>query len=130
MLHNTPLREPPLSVHNIVGKLELTRDTTVKELVDQRSGDGFGTGLQAATVRYAAAKEAKAKRHVDTKASKGRKMRFAPIPVSQTSYSAHAGRLQTWFRNYRISWLPKIDGVGSKAQSIGFSARFSARKWL
>ncbi|KAI0906029.1 apoptosis-antagonizing transcription factor [Ustulina deusta] len=55
----------------------------LKELVDQRSGDGFGTGLQAATVRYAAAKEAKAKRHVDTKASKGRKMRFAPIPKLQ-----------------------------------------------
>ncbi|KAI1274690.1 apoptosis-antagonizing transcription factor [Xylaria sp. FL0933] len=55
----------------------------LKELVDQRSGDGSGTGLQAATVRYAAAKEAKAKRHVDTKASKGRKMRFAPIPKLQ-----------------------------------------------
>ncbi|KAI0515038.1 apoptosis-antagonizing transcription factor [Xylaria bambusicola] len=55
----------------------------LKELVDQRSGDGSGTGLQAATVRYAAAKEAKAKRHVDTKASKGRKMRFAPLPKLQ-----------------------------------------------
>ncbi|KAI1424652.1 apoptosis-antagonizing transcription factor [Xylaria sp. FL1777] len=55
----------------------------LKELVDQRSGDGSGTGLQAATIRYAAAKEAKAKRHVDTKASKGRKMRFAPIPKLQ-----------------------------------------------
>ncbi|KAI0198143.1 apoptosis-antagonizing transcription factor [Astrocystis sublimbata] len=55
----------------------------LKELVDQRSGDGSGAGLQAATVRYAAVKEAKAKRHVDTKASKGRKMRFAPIPKLQ-----------------------------------------------
>ncbi|KAI0425456.1 apoptosis-antagonizing transcription factor [Xylaria sp. FL1042] len=55
----------------------------LKELVDQRSGDGSGTGLQAATVRYAAAKEAKAKRHVDTKASKGRKMRFTPIAKLQ-----------------------------------------------
>ncbi|KAJ2970797.1 hypothetical protein NUW58_g9590 [Xylaria curta] len=52
----------------------------LKELVDQRSGDGSGTGLQTATIRYAAAKEAKAKRHVDTKASKGRKMRFTPMP--------------------------------------------------
>ncbi|KAK5636292.1 hypothetical protein RRF57_012004 [Xylaria bambusicola] len=52
----------------------------LKELVNQRSGDGSGTGLQAATIRYATAKEAKAKRHVDTKASKGRKMRFVPIP--------------------------------------------------
>ncbi|KAI1823483.1 TRAUB-domain-containing protein [Xylaria intraflava] len=55
----------------------------LKELVDQRSGDGSGAGLQAATIRYAAVKEAKAKRHVDTKASKGRKMRFAPIPKLQ-----------------------------------------------
>ncbi|KAJ3554829.1 hypothetical protein NPX13_g10505 [Xylaria arbuscula] len=55
----------------------------LKELVDQRSGDGSGTGLQAATIRYAAAKEAKAKRHVDTKASKGRKMRFVPLPKLQ-----------------------------------------------
>ncbi|RWA08929.1 hypothetical protein EKO27_g6165 [Xylaria grammica] len=55
----------------------------LKELVDQRSGDGSGIGLEAATVRYAAVKEAKAKRHVDTKASKGRKMRFAPIPKLQ-----------------------------------------------
>ncbi|KAF2966787.1 hypothetical protein GQX73_g6772 [Xylaria multiplex] len=55
----------------------------LKELVDQRSGDGSGIGLQAATVRYATVKEAKAKRHVDTKASKGRKMRFAPIPKLQ-----------------------------------------------
>ncbi|KAI1123545.1 apoptosis-antagonizing transcription factor [Nemania abortiva] len=55
----------------------------LKELVDQRSGDGSGTGLQAATIRYAAAKEAKAKRHVDTKASKGRKMRFTPMPKLQ-----------------------------------------------
>ncbi|KAI1813440.1 TRAUB-domain-containing protein [Poronia punctata] len=51
----------------------------LKELVDQRSGDGSGAGLQTATIRYAAVKEAKAKRHVDTKASKGRKMRFAPV---------------------------------------------------
>ncbi|GAP88238.1 putative transcription factor AATF Che-1 [Rosellinia necatrix] len=55
----------------------------LKELVDQRSGDGSGPGLQAATIRYAAVKEAKAKRHVDTKASKGRKMRFTPMPKLQ-----------------------------------------------
>ncbi|KAI0407277.1 apoptosis-antagonizing transcription factor [Xylaria palmicola] len=55
----------------------------LKELVDQRSGDGSGTGLEAATIRYAAVKEAKAKRHVDTKASKGRKMRFAPMTKLQ-----------------------------------------------
>ncbi|KAI1733687.1 apoptosis-antagonizing transcription factor [Xylaria scruposa] len=55
----------------------------LKELVDQRAGDGSGTGLEAATIRYAAAKEAKAKRHVDTKASKGRKMRFTPMPKLQ-----------------------------------------------
>ncbi|KAI1194451.1 TRAUB-domain-containing protein [Nemania serpens] len=55
----------------------------LKQLVDQRSGDGSGTGLQAATIRYAAVKEAKAKRHVDTKASKGRKMRFTVMPKLQ-----------------------------------------------
>lgn len=49
----------------------------LKELVDQRTGDtSGGPGGPAATVRFAAVKEAKAKRHVDTKASKGRKMRF------------------------------------------------------
>ncbi|KAI1504718.1 apoptosis-antagonizing transcription factor [Biscogniauxia marginata] len=48
----------------------------LKELVDQRTGDSSGAGAQAATIRYTAAKEAKAKRHVDNKASKGRKMRF------------------------------------------------------
>ncbi|KAI8963212.1 TRAUB-domain-containing protein [Daldinia sp. FL1419] len=49
----------------------------LKELVDQRSGDASGApGGPAATIRFAAVKEAKAKRHVDTKASKGRKMRF------------------------------------------------------
>jgi protein AATF/BFR2 len=49
----------------------------LKELVDQRTTDtSAGGGGAAATVRYAAAKEAKTKKHVDTKASKGRKMRF------------------------------------------------------
>ncbi|KAI1410519.1 TRAUB-domain-containing protein [Hypoxylon sp. FL1857] len=49
----------------------------LKELVDQRSGDASGApGGPTATIRFAAVKEAKAKRHVDTKASKGRKMRF------------------------------------------------------
>ncbi|KAI1078858.1 TRAUB-domain-containing protein [Whalleya microplaca] len=49
----------------------------LKELVDQRIGDtSGGPGGPAAMVRFAAVKEAKAKRHVDTKASKGRKMRF------------------------------------------------------
>ncbi|KAL7622195.1 rRNA-processing protein bfr2 [Parahypoxylon ruwenzoriense] len=49
----------------------------LKELVDQRTGDASGgAGDPAATIRFAAVKDAKAKRHVDTKASKGRKMRF------------------------------------------------------
>lgn len=48
----------------------------LKELVDQRSADTSTGGGQAATIRFAAAKEAKTKKHVDTKASKGRKMRF------------------------------------------------------
>ncbi|KAI0133480.1 BFR2 protein [Xylariales sp. AK1849] len=49
----------------------------LKELVDQRTTDtSSASGQAAATVRYAAVKEAKNKQHVDTKASKGRKMRF------------------------------------------------------
>ncbi|KAK8069092.1 hypothetical protein PG994_005708 [Apiospora phragmitis] len=47
----------------------------LKELVDQRTADASApTGT--ATLRYAAVKEAKTKKQVDTKASKGRKMRF------------------------------------------------------
>ncbi|KAH7020886.1 apoptosis-antagonizing transcription factor [Microdochium trichocladiopsis] len=51
----------------------------LKELVDQRTADtsaGGAAGSAAATIRFAAVREAKAKKHVDTKASKGRKMRF------------------------------------------------------
>ncbi|KAI1880964.1 hypothetical protein JX265_001204 [Neoarthrinium moseri] len=48
----------------------------LKELVDQRTTDTSAGSGSAATVRYAAVKEAKNKKHVDTKASKGRKMRF------------------------------------------------------
>ncbi|RYP43421.1 hypothetical protein DL768_009936 [Monosporascus sp. mg162] len=48
----------------------------LKELVDQRAADPSGGAGSAATIRFTAVKEAKAKRHVDTKASKGRKMRF------------------------------------------------------
>ncbi|RYP72655.1 hypothetical protein DL769_004397 [Monosporascus sp. CRB-8-3] len=48
----------------------------LKELVDQRAADTSGGAGSAATIRFMAVKEAKAKRHVDTKASKGRKMRF------------------------------------------------------
>ncbi|EFQ35430.1 TRAUB domain-containing protein [Colletotrichum graminicola] len=48
----------------------------LKELVEQRTSDtGGGTAAQP-TVRWAAMKEAKTKKHVDRRASKGRKMRF------------------------------------------------------
>ncbi|GKT94084.1 transcription factor AATF/Che-1 [Colletotrichum tofieldiae] len=48
----------------------------LKELVAQRTSDtGNGTAAQP-TVRWAAMKEAKTKKHVDRRASKGRKMRF------------------------------------------------------
>ncbi|KZL80544.1 traub domain-containing protein [Colletotrichum incanum] len=48
----------------------------LKELVEQRTSDtGNGTAAQP-TVRWAAMKEAKTKKHVDRRASKGRKMRF------------------------------------------------------
>ncbi|KAK7992830.1 rRNA-processing protein BFR2 [Apiospora saccharicola] len=49
----------------------------LKELVDQRTADASATTTgPTATLRYAAVKEAKTKKNVDTKASKGRKMRF------------------------------------------------------
>ncbi len=50
----------------------------LKELVDQRTVDGSATGSAAPTVRWAAvaAREAKVRKQVDRKASKGRKMRF------------------------------------------------------
>lgn len=51
----------------------------LKELVDQRSSDngGGGTGAGSApTVRYTAIKEAKTRKVVDRRASKGRKLRF------------------------------------------------------
>ncbi|KAK1974520.1 apoptosis-antagonizing transcription factor [Colletotrichum cereale] len=48
----------------------------LKELVEQRTSDtGNGAAAQP-TVRWAAMKEAKTKKHVDRRASKGRKMRF------------------------------------------------------
>ncbi|OHE93054.1 TRAUB domain-containing protein [Colletotrichum orchidophilum] len=48
----------------------------LKELVEQRTTDS-GNGVAAQpTVRWAAMKEAKTKKHVDRRASKGRKMRF------------------------------------------------------
>ncbi|KAF6809919.1 TRAUB domain-containing protein [Colletotrichum sojae] len=49
----------------------------LKELVEQRTADNGSTGATAQpTVRWAAMKEAKTKKHVDRRASKGRKMRF------------------------------------------------------
>lgn len=51
----------------------------LKELVDQRTMDSSamgGAGTGATTVRWAALKEAKTRKQVDRKASKGRKLRF------------------------------------------------------
>ncbi|ERS99129.1 protein AATF/BFR2 [Sporothrix schenckii 1099-18] len=50
----------------------------LKELVDQRTVDGTAPGSVAPTVRWAttAAKDAKTRKQVDRKASKGRKMRY------------------------------------------------------
>ncbi|KAH0440188.1 protein bfr2 [Colletotrichum camelliae] len=49
----------------------------LKQLVEQRTNDNGSTGATAQpTVRWAAMKEAKTKKHVDRRASKGRKMRF------------------------------------------------------
>ncbi|KAK2030415.1 TRAUB-domain-containing protein [Colletotrichum zoysiae] len=48
----------------------------LKELVEQRTSDTGGGAAAQPTVRWAAMKEAKTKKHVDRRASKGRKMRF------------------------------------------------------
>ncbi|KAK3945630.1 hypothetical protein QBC46DRAFT_371236 [Diplogelasinospora grovesii] len=48
----------------------------LKELVDQRSTDSAAPGESVATVRWAALKEAKTRKQVDRKASKGRKIRY------------------------------------------------------
>ncbi|KAJ2906490.1 hypothetical protein MKZ38_001471 [Zalerion maritima] len=48
----------------------------LKELVDQRTSNSNSTNGAVTTVVYTAQKEAKQKKVVDTKASKGRKMRF------------------------------------------------------
>lgn len=50
----------------------------LKELVDQRTMDSSSTAVDGAgiTVRWAALKEAKTRKQVDRKASKGRKLRF------------------------------------------------------
>ncbi|KAM0277746.1 hypothetical protein ACHAQH_005607 [Verticillium albo-atrum] len=69
---------------------KINEDTTVyddadfyqillKELVEQRTSDetaAQASGGALATVRWAAMKEARTKKHVDRRASKGRKMRF------------------------------------------------------
>ncbi|KAJ9133075.1 TRAUB-domain-containing protein [Pleurostoma richardsiae] len=48
----------------------------LKELVDQRTMDPSAPGSAVSTVRWSALKEAKTRKQVDRKASKGRKLRF------------------------------------------------------
>ncbi|KAK1991815.1 TRAUB-domain-containing protein [Colletotrichum falcatum] len=48
----------------------------LKELVEQRTSDAGNGAAAQPTVRWAAMKEARTKKHVDKRASKGRKMRF------------------------------------------------------
>lgn len=48
----------------------------LKELVDQRSADNGAAGEAVTTVRWAALKEAKVRKQVDRRASKGRKLRY------------------------------------------------------
>ncbi|KAK4242797.1 hypothetical protein C8A03DRAFT_11035 [Achaetomium macrosporum] len=48
----------------------------LKELVDQRSTDTGAPGESVTTVRWAALKETKTRKHVDRRASKGRKLRY------------------------------------------------------
>ncbi|KAK1836657.1 apoptosis-antagonizing transcription factor [Podospora conica] len=70
----------------------------LKELVDQRSVDTEAGGQGVATVRWAALKEAKTRKQVDRKASKGRKLRFTVheklqnfmAPEDRRSWEEHA----------------------------------------
>lgn len=70
----------------------------LKELVDQRSTDTGAPGESVATVRWAALKEAKTRKHVDRKASKGRKLRYTVheklqnfmAPEDRRSWEEHA----------------------------------------
>lgn len=70
----------------------------LKELVDQRSSDSAAPGETVATVRWAALKEAKTRKQVDRKASKGRKLRFTVheklqnfmAPEDRRSWEEHA----------------------------------------
>ncbi|GAB1315970.1 rRNA-processing protein bfr2 [Madurella fahalii] len=70
----------------------------LKELVDQRSSDTGAPGESVATVRWAALKEAKTRKHVDRKASKGRKLRYTVheklqnfmAPEDRRSWEEHA----------------------------------------
>lgn len=70
----------------------------LKELVDQRSSDSAAPGESVATVRWAALKEAKTRKQVDRKASKGRKLRFTVheklqnfmAPEDRRSWEEHA----------------------------------------
>ena len=70
----------------------------LKELVDQRSSDAAAPGESVATVRWAALKEAKTRKLVDRKASKGRKLRYTVheklqnfmAPEDRRSWEEHA----------------------------------------
>lgn len=71
----------------------------LKELVDQRSTDAAAPGGEhVATVRWAALKEAKTRKQVDRKASKGRKLRYTVheklqnfmAPEDRRSWEEHA----------------------------------------
>ncbi|KAL2019878.1 hypothetical protein VTK56DRAFT_9053 [Thermocarpiscus australiensis] len=70
----------------------------LKELVDQRSSDTGAPGESVATVRWAALKETKTRKHVDRKASKGRKLRYTVheklqnfmAPEDRRSWEEHA----------------------------------------
>ncbi|KAK4462724.1 protein bfr2 [Cladorrhinum samala] len=70
----------------------------LKELVDQRSADTGVSGESVTTVRWAALKEAKVRKQVDRRASKGRKLRYTVheklqnfmAPEDRRSWEEHA----------------------------------------
>lgn len=70
----------------------------LKELVDQRSADTSVSGESVTTVRWAALKEAKVRKQVDRRASKGRKLRYTVheklqnfmAPEDRRSWEEHA----------------------------------------
>lgn len=105
----------------------------LKELVDQRTGEPSVSGDSVPTVRWAAIKEAKTRKTVDRRASKGRKMRYTVHEKLLVS-AFHREKYSTELVadpccDSRISWLLKIEGVGNPRPLTDSSEHSSDEDW-